>query len=153
MGKPANNWMIRVAVYGSLILIALGVRFGPDIMKPVMDRLAMPAALDRPISYDDDVFPIFRDRCFRCHGGGKSKGGFNLNKRENFLGSGKRGPLVVAGDGAASYLTRILTTDVDGFHMPPSGSLPKEEVAIIRTWIDQDMPWFENPPDDMQQSK
>ena len=59
-----------------------------------------PAAADeRPISFDDDIRPIFAQHCVACHGGVKQAGGLSFVYQDNVLGGGDSGqPAVVPGD-------------------------------------------------------
>ena len=40
----------------------------------------LPPATDRAVTFDADVKPIFITHCYKCHGGGKAKGGLRLDE-------------------------------------------------------------------------
>lgn len=102
--------------------------------------LAPPA--DRPISFSKDIKPIFEASCIKCHGRGKSKGDFRLNTRDTLLKGGQSGPVVISGKSAASLLIELVSgLDPDNV-MPQKGSkLTRDQVGLLRAWIDQDLPW------------
>ena len=96
--------------------------------------------LDRkkPVSYADDVFPIFRKRCFACHSGSITEGDFDISSFDKLKKGGKRGSPIVAGKADKSTLYTMLTRKGRPF-MPPRSEDPvtPEELAIVKLWIDQ----------------
>src|SRR3954451_15084138 len=111
-----------------------------------MHRLALVAALaltaptlaaDK-IDFAHDVLPILKARCAECHTNGKYKGGLSLDTREALLKSKK---IVPAHSADSELIKRVTSTDADE-RMPPKGPpLTEKEVATLKTWIDQDVPW------------
>jgi hypothetical protein len=93
--------------------------------------LAVPAPAADEVDFAHDVLPLLKARCAECHTDGKSKGGFSFDTREALLKSKKRDKIV----------GRVTSTDADE-RMPPKGQpLTVKEVATLKTWIDQDLPW------------
>ena len=94
------------------------------------------------VSYKKDVLPIFQNRCARCHGAEDEEGEvvaevslILINYERLMLGS-EFGPVITAGDPADSWLLEMITEG----DMPPEGEgdkVPEEEIAVIRTWIEQ----------------
>ena len=102
----------------------------------------IPPAVSRKIDFAEDVKPILARSCTKCHANGKRKGGFNIDHIHTFVGGGDSGPAVVAGKGAESLLIELLLSNDPDERMPVKGDpLSLEEVAIMRTWIDQGMKW------------
>jgi hypothetical protein len=103
---------------------------------------ALPPPAQRPISFKNDVKPILEARCIKCHARGRSKGGFHLDNRELLLKGGESGPAVVPGKSQESYLIELVSgVDPDNV-MPKKGTkLTKEQVGVLRAWIDQGAPW------------
>ena len=102
----------------------------------------MPPPLSRKVDFAEDVKPILAKSCTICHANGKSKGGFNMDHIHSFVGGGDSGPAVVSGDSGKSLLVELLLSNDPDERMPVKGDpLSLEEVAIIRTWIDQGMQW------------
>jgi hypothetical protein len=102
--------------------------------------LAANALADPPkkIDFAHDIVPLLKARCAECHTNGKYKGSLSMDTRADLLKS----KAVVAGKSADSeLLQRVLSTDPDE-RMPPKGKpLSPAEVALVRAWIDQGVPW------------
>lgn len=97
-----------------------------------------------PVSYADDVQPIWSAHCTGCHGG---TAGLELgapDSRANLVGVASAnwgGVLVVAGDPAASILYRKLTGDGGvGDRMPQGGALGAGDIETVRRWIAEGAP-------------
>ena len=74
--------------------------------------------------------------------GGKDKGGFSIDHIHSFMAGGDSGPAVMKGKGDQSSLVGLLLSNDPEVRMPSKGQqLTLDEVAIIRTWIDQGMDW------------
>lgn len=88
-----------------------------------------------PLVYERDVRPIFRDKCFSCHGPEASKAGLRLDRPADLQRGGESGKVVVGGQIDESYLWEL----VDGEQMPPADQTPlsAEQRALIRRWIEQ----------------
>src|SRR6476620_650243 len=100
--------------------------------------LAAPAPAADKIDFAHDVLPLLKARCAECHTNGKYKGGVSMDTREALLKSKK---VVPAHSGDSDLIKRVTSTDADE-RMPPKGPpLTDKEVATLRTWIDQDLPW------------
>ena len=101
-----------------------------------------PARADapRPIDFAHDIVPILKARCAECHTSGKYKGGLSLDSRAALLKS----QAVVPGKSGASELVKRITSRDPDERMPPKGRpLSAQEVALVRAWIDQGLPWQE----------
>ncbi|MBG86302.1 MAG: hypothetical protein CMO80_05310 [Verrucomicrobiales bacterium] len=88
-----------------------------------------------------DVQPIFEFNCVACHRADYDRGGYMLHNQEDMFAGGDSGPGIVAGkpDKSWVHLTMAMSEDED-LVMPPKkkgGPLPKEEIEIIRLWIQQ----------------
>ncbi|MBL9136051.1 MAG: DUF1549 domain-containing protein [Verrucomicrobiales bacterium] len=107
------------------------------------DQLAkLPPPASRTVDFDKDIRPILEASCVKCHGRGKSKGGFQLDTRETFLKDGDSGPAVKLGDSAGSYLIHLVSGLDEDDIMPQKGSrLTAEQVGLLRAWVDQQLPW------------
>lgn len=100
---------------------------------------AEPSAAE-PVSFHQQVEPIFRSRCFGCHQGAKQLGGYRMTDFASMLRGGESGePAIVPGDAGASYLVQQITPS-DGFAempKPPASPLPAEQIALISRWINE----------------
>jgi hypothetical protein len=96
------------------------------------------------VDFDMEIHPLLAERCFQCHGGGMSRGGLQMNSREELLAGGDSGPAVVEGKSDESYLIRLVSGHDPDLLMPPKGAaLTPEEVGILRAWIDQGLTWHD----------
>ncbi|MEY2881955.1 MAG: hypothetical protein RLZZ15_4335, partial [Verrucomicrobiota bacterium] len=92
--------------------------------------------------FHEQVLPILRDACFRCHGE-KEKGGLKLDSRERALAGGdSKKAAVVPGNATASELIARLTHADEDERMPAkSEPLAPEKIATLRAWIDAGAVW------------
>jgi uncharacterized membrane protein len=89
----------------------------------------------RRIEFEDDVVPIFEDRCYDCHTGNQPRGGFLATTYEGILEGGISGPGVVPGEPDESLVVQFIR-GVRQPRMPRIGDpLPVDELHIIRQWI------------------
>jgi WD40 repeat protein/mono/diheme cytochrome c family protein len=101
--------------------------------------LAVPSALARaadqkPVSFHNDLRPIFNASCNACHKPEKTKGDLDMTTYAALLKGGKHGSTVVAGDPAKSKIIEMVSGDEP--EMPPDGDpLKKEQIALIERWI------------------
>ncbi len=96
------------------------------------------------VDFRRDVLPIFRSKCYECHGPAVQMNRFRLDRRSDAM---KGGTIAVIGPGnaAGSRLYQRLIGSQYGMQMPPTGALPAEQIEIIKNWIDQGAAW----PDDL----
>jgi hypothetical protein len=90
------------------------------------------------VDYVSEVRPILAKSCYSCHGPDKQRGGLRLDVKAAALKGGDSGAVIAPGRGADSVLVRYVAgLDADKV-MPPKGErLTANQVAILRTWIDQ----------------
>ncbi|MCO5241689.1 MAG: PSD1 and planctomycete cytochrome C domain-containing protein [Chitinophagaceae bacterium] len=98
------------------------------------------------ISYNFQVRPILSDKCYACHGpdANKREADLRLDIREEAYKALKENPgshaIVPGKPNLSEVFLRVSSTDTS-YRMPPaSGNLPaltKEEVAIIKKWIEE----------------
>lgn len=89
------------------------------------------------VYFENHIRPILALRCYECHsaGSGAAEGGLLLDDRAGWIGGGDRGPAVVPGDVDESLLIRAVRYDDPDVQMPPSQSLPAEEIAKLEHWV------------------
>ena len=84
-------------------------------------------------TFDSEVLPVFRTRCFACHSSKARSGGLSLESRNDILRGGKSGSAIVPGKPVDS----LLMTLVSAGKMPMGGvQLSAAEMTAIRTWIE-----------------
>lgn len=103
-----------------------------------------PPAEKKDLTYATNIKPLFDKACVRCHADGKAKANLRLNNLANALHGGEHGKVILPGDSASSRLVLdVAYLGPRDKHMPPPGNkagiapLTKEEVGLIRAWIDQ----------------
>ncbi|MES2697024.1 MAG: c-type cytochrome domain-containing protein [Verrucomicrobiota bacterium] len=97
--------------------------------------LASEPAPAKKTTYEDDVLPIFRDNCLKCHNPDKLKGDLDLTSFSNTIKGGGSGVTLNAGDPDGSLLFKSVTHS-DEPTMPPNGKLAERDIATIRRWIE-----------------
>jgi hypothetical protein len=103
---------------------------------------ALPAPVTRPVNFATEIRPILETSCTKCHGRGHDKGGFRIDTRETLLRGGDSGPAVIPGQSAGSYLIELVSGLNPDSVMPRKGTkLTREQVSLLRAWIDQGVPW------------
>lgn len=99
-----------------------------------------PAATKTGLTFDKDIKPIFEKSCVKCHGAEKQKGKLRLDTLEASLKGGENGESIIKGNSAKSPLVHSVARLDPDSAMPPDGKgdpLTKEQIGVIRAWIDQ----------------
>ncbi len=93
---------------------------------------------DTIVSFSEDVSPIIKRTCERCHGGTGEDGevvveeGLNMTTYEGLMAGSLYGTVVEPGNPDESYLVEL----VEAGDMPKEGdTLTADEIEIIRQWI------------------
>lgn len=106
---------------------------------------------ERPVSFVNDVQPIFLEHCAECHnagGEGSAASGFDVSDYESVMSGTKFGAVVVPGSSMSSSLYLVVAEKTaPEIRMPPhhpqslsvgrGAALSEDKVEIIRKWIDQ----------------
>jgi hypothetical protein len=92
-----------------------------------------------PVDYLRDVKPILTRHCLSCHGAQKQKGGLRLDTVAAAQKGGNSGLAIVAGKGEESLLFKAVNGSDESLPRMPYQKPPlaKDEIAILKTWIDQ----------------
>jgi hypothetical protein len=90
------------------------------------------------LSYEQQIRPILKANCFRCHGGEEEfKGGLDLRLRRFLVAGGDSGPAIVP----HKHDESLLYERVRKGEMPPTEhKLTAADVALIGKWIDAGAP-------------
>ncbi len=87
-----------------------------------------------PVSFANDILPIFESRCIKCHGGDQTKEGLDLKTYDSLMAGSENGPVVTAGSADDSYLAKQI---IEG-EMPKRGpKLTPNEIQLVIDWINQ----------------
>lgn len=116
-----------------------------DKIQRAQDSMASEASAelaDKPSAFQDQVLPILRKHCFRCHGDQDEEGGLRLTSREAMLSGGDSGEAaIVPGDPHRGELLARIMSDDEGERMPPSTKLSAEEITTLTEWISGGAAW------------
>ncbi len=89
----------------------------------------------KKVTYLDHVQPIFRQRCFACHGPDTKKNDLGLDTYAGAMKGGASGEVLSAGDPDSSHLWMLVNHEIEP-HMPPKADkLPQAELDVIKAWI------------------
>ena len=72
------------------------------------------AADDKPVSFHNDIRPVFNSSCNACHKPEKLKGELDMTTHAMLMKGGKHGATVVAGDPTKSKLVEMISGDTLG---------------------------------------
>jgi WD40 repeat protein len=97
------------------------------------------AEAEKPVSYYEQIRPIFQAKCHGCHQPAKSKGKYVITLFDRMLAGGDSGdPAIVAHQPDKSALLALITPQDGKAEMPKKDEpLHETEIALIRTWITQ----------------
>ncbi|HEV3444485.1 MAG TPA: PSD1 and planctomycete cytochrome C domain-containing protein, partial [Gemmataceae bacterium] len=109
-------------------------------------RFAVPSHAGSPSSaadfFEKEVRPLLAERCFKCHGGEKTKAGLKLTSRAAILAGGDSGPAAVPGKPEQSLILLAVRQQND-LKMPPDGKLSHPQIDKLARWIEMGLPWPE----------
>jgi formylglycine-generating enzyme required for sulfatase activity/mono/diheme cytochrome c family protein len=100
------------------------------------------------VNFVKDIQPILEFNCVACHREGEVKGGLLLDSKGDAFKGGDNGSGIVPHRPQQSrvYTSTTLSEDDDGL-MPPKkkgGPLPKEQIELLKSWIEQGAVWPED---------
>jgi predicted CXXCH cytochrome family protein len=94
------------------------------------------------IDFEHQIAPILKASCLKCHNPVKTKGKLLLDTKANALKGGDGGKVIIPGKPQDSPLyTLLIDTDPDVRMPEKAGPLPKEQIELIRKWIEQGAVW------------
>lgn len=106
------------------------------------------------IDYEGEVKPVFKARCYSCHGALKQESGLRLDSGALIRRGGDSGPGVTVGKVQGSLLVERITNSDESLRMPPEGeALSSEQIGLIKSWIAQGArsPDNEQPEEDARE--
>lgn len=131
--RPLQADIDEVALY-SVALSGAEVRRHYSLAKGVVET---------PVDFARDVRPILEKRCFGCHGADAQESRLRLDVRDSALRGGESGePAILPYAAEESHLIQLVTHANEKQRMPPKEeALAANEIALLRSWIDQGAPW------------
>ncbi len=94
-----------------------------------------------PLDFARDVQPILSRNCYSCHGAAAQLGGLRLDSKTTAFKGGTSGPSIKPGNASESELYRRVAGIGDQDRMPMGGTLPADQIAIVKRWIDEGAKW------------
>ncbi len=97
----------------------------------------------KAVSFEKDVLPVLKAKCFECHDARKAKAALRLDVRAKAFAGGESEKMgIVAGKSGGSEVFRRATSKDDETVMPPKGEkLTEKEIASLKAWIDAGAKW------------
>ncbi|MFN0086860.1 MAG: PSD1 and planctomycete cytochrome C domain-containing protein [Blastocatellia bacterium] len=98
-----------------------------------------------PADFARDVEPIFRSRCYECHGPEKASAQLRLDNRQAAMRGGLGGAVILPGkSGASRLMNRVLGHG--GEQRMPLGreALTPAQIETLRKWVDEGAVWPED---------
>jgi hypothetical protein len=127
---------LRRALWGGII-----ATLAVAVLRPADKPASKPK-----VDYARDVKPVLEKYCYDCHGPKQQLNGLRLDRKDAVMKQGAlSGQIVIPFDGEGSRIVRMIG-GIDGMPMPIGDPKPtREEVNIIKTWIDQGAVWPDDP--------
>lgn len=149
-----DGWISAAATSWAAMALATAIPDGESFDVVVAPTQAppvlLPDAATQIVDYERDVLPILEGSCLDCHSSATPSGAYAMDSRAAILGGGISGPpVVIPGDSANSLLIHHVADLIEDVEMPPLARrdsydpLDDEQVALLRAWIDQDLPGLE----------
>ncbi len=117
-----------------------------------VDTKKLPLPVSRKIDFAKDVYPILKENCIKCHGPEKQKGKYRIDTKEGAFKKGDNGAFILPGNSEKSPLIHMVAGLIEEGLMPPPSDKPgesepltKEQIGILRAWMDQGAEWPEGP--------
>jgi mono/diheme cytochrome c family protein len=157
LGRASSLAGYRVALLASAILVGgashiggelvhgEGFLFGgdeeqhePPMVQPVVDE-----APAETVDFATQVRPILASRCFSCHGPKKQKAKLRFDRLETVYVGLRAEWVIQPGNAAGSEFVRLIELPAENDDvMPAKGDpLTAEQIATLRTWIDEGARW------------
>ena len=94
---------------------------------------------DDAVSFRKDIAPLLVKSCQGCHGPKEAKSKYRVDSFAKLMTAGSsKEPAVIAGKPDESELYRLLIAEDKDERMPKKAeALPKEQIALVKKWIEQ----------------
>ncbi|TMB32046.1 MAG: CxxxxCH/CxxCH domain-containing protein [Deltaproteobacteria bacterium] len=86
--------------------------------------------LTQPVSWEEDIAPLFAAQCSSCHAGATPAAGYRTTSYLEALGP-QSAPVAVAGDANSLLLRTIDPARADAVHAPVSGAYDKARAWVV----------------------
>ena len=124
--------MSRAAMIGSVSLSLVTI-FVWASGSPAASAPAVPK-----VDFRRDIQPLLAKHCYECHGPDDESGGFRFDRRSSVKKNPRR--LRPGSSATSDVYLRVASSDF-GTQMPKDDTLRRDEIALIKDWIDQGAEW------------
>lgn len=130
MSKSLSGWLILTDMIQRCSYVVLLLLCPASIVR---------SAEPERVEFTREVQPILQRACWKCHGPEKQKGGMRFDLKADVLRAGDSGKkAVLSGRPNDSELIRRVEAPTAEERMPPnSDPLNRDEIKILRAWIEQ----------------
>jgi ankyrin repeat protein len=155
-GFPHNrdSWLSAAATSWAVLalteVLPAGHAPGAPAVAQQLPRMATPVSAQK-VDFSRHIKPLLERSCVGCHTGQKPRSSFRVDAREALLKGGESGiAAIIPGHSGQSQLIDYITDRIPESEMPPKQKrdrfpgLSKDEVALVRAWIDQGAEWPKN---------
>lgn len=122
----------------SALPVAVVLAAEPDITK------LPPPAAKKDLTFTKDIKPLLENSCLKCHGAEKPKSKYRVDSREAMIKGGESGDAAIIPGKSEKSLVVLYAADlVVDMEMPPTDkrekypAWTKDQIALVRAWIDQ----------------
>lgn len=116
---PVNQPNIALMTTKTFLLLA-GTLAGCSVLAAPVDWSKLPPPAQKlGVTFANDIQPIFKESCVRCHGPKRHKAQLRLDSLPGVLKGTKKGPVVKPGDSADSLLVKAISQLDPDIAMPP----------------------------------
>ena len=109
------------------------------LLAPVGMRAGAQQTIDKTGTdfFEKSVRPLLAQRCYSCHNAsaGITRGGLALDTKEGWSVGGNHGAAIVPGKPEKSLLLKAVSYTDSNLQMPPGKQLSADQIALLRTWI------------------
>jgi len=116
------------------------------------DPKKLPPASDKVVDFKKHIKPLLEKSCLKCHSGRRPKSKYRMDTLENTVKGGSSDEAAIVKEGgkfvsAKSPFVHYIADLVEELEMPPVDKrdrypqIKKEQVSLIRAWIDQGAKW------------
>lgn len=92
-------------------------------------------AVEQVPTFEEDVLPVFREKCCSCHNADKQSGGLDLTSYNRAMAGGSSGEVIAPGDAEGSYLWQLASHESEPKMPPQADRIPDSMLAVITKWI------------------
>lgn len=132
-------------VYGDWINDNMPWEKKQPLQGPTKPPEVPPVPIADKVDFEKQIAPIIKAACIKCHSAtppNKVKGKLRLETKEHALKGGSGGKAIVAGKPENSpFYTLLLEADPEDRMPSDADPLPKEQIELIKKWIEQGAPW------------